>query len=262
MQVIVLLVTLMLYCTQGFAEPEAKDSRLRKDDFKVGKKYGYMASDLRSAHKDAVARVNVDKLSKSVLERLERMDIDSYALLDEATENLLKKADVLLRAEGHNGLADEISDEFVAHYRNANVKAYLGIKEIGDHPPVSEWLQTVHKKIHDAIGDFLCQWSHIHDVYILNHANVVFKPKMASDLKDYKDHFAGHLIWGWWWEHHGFAGVVTYWVIEGACIGASYGLGIVTFVCGPIATYAENVVDKRIAPPIAERIWNRVHEHN
>lgn len=259
MQVIILILGLVISGI-AYSDENLKNDSVRNDDKRVAQHFGYKPQELILAHKEAKARVNTDKLSKRVLATLERLDLSSAELADEAMENMLRLADSLLRAEGHDRVADDIANEYIAGYRNGFARMFLGMKEIGDHPPISEWLQTVHKRIHDALGDFLCQWSHLHDMYILNHSNVVFKPKMAKDLKDYKDHFAGHLIWGWWWEHHGFAGVATYWVINGACIGASYGLGIITFVCNPIATYAEHVVDKTIAPPIAEKIWERVHQ--
>ena len=259
MQIIIAILAFFV-AQASLADELLKNKNLRSDDKRVAVHYGYRPSDLIIEHRNAVKRVDTDKISKDVMKRLERMDIDSYALVDEVTENLLRKADLILRAEGHDKLADDIADDFVAYYRNYNVRSYLGILEIGDHPPISEWLDGVHKKVHDALGDFLCQWSHVHDIYIINHANVVFNPKMAKDLKDYKDHFAGHLIWGWWWEHHGFAGVAAYWIVEGVCIAGSYGLGVITFVCSPIATYAEHIVDKHVAPPIAERIWDRVNE--
>jgi hypothetical protein len=245
-----------------FASNILKAEDLTKDDFKVAKRYGYSAKDIRLSYQEKSNAVNKDKILASVAYALENDGLKSAEYYDEAIANLLNKADVILRAEGNYDLADEIQLEYMLVYKGAVMRQFLGLKEIGDHPPLSEWLDTVHDKIHDTIGDFLCKQFHFHDIMILNYGlPVVFSPKQYKQ-KDYLDHFAGHLIWGWFWEHHGVAGVITYWVTDGICIGATYGLGIVTFVCGPIASLAENVMDKRIAPTVGERIWKRSQQGN
>lgn len=237
-----------------------KAEDLTNDDYKAARRYGYSARDIRISYQEKKKLVNKDKVIADVSAALEKDQFQAAQYYDEAIHNLLSKADVILRAEGHYDLADEIQLEYMLVYSGAVTRQMLGMKEIGDHPPLSEWLDTVHEKIHEAIGDWLCKQFHFHDLYILNRGlPVVFYPKKYQ-LKDYLDHFAGHLIWGWFWEHHGVAGVVTYWVIDGVCIGATYGLGIVTFVCGPIASLGEQVMDKRIAPPIGERVWKRAQQ--
>jgi len=238
----------------------ASDDSLKPEDYRLGKRYGYTASDMKKAHKEAKKKINQDKMARDIAQTFEKDPFKSAELVDEAINNMLSMADVMLRAEGHDDIADDIEMEYLIAYQNYFKRQMLGILEMGDHEPMSDWLRTVHERIHNAIGDFLCQQTHLHDIWILNHSiPVVFSPESYT-LKDYKDHFAGHLIWGWWWEHHGFAGVVTYWVINGACIGMTYGLGVVTFVCSPIATLGEEIMDKRIAPDMGERIWQRAHE--
>lgn len=238
-----------------------KAEGLTKDDYKVGQRYGYTKRDLRLAYDEKYKSVNQEKIIKQVAFALENDNLRAAEYMDEALSNLLSTADVILRSQGHDDLADEIQTEYMLFYSGAATRQVLGMKEIGDHPPLSEWLKDVHNKIHDALGDFLCKYFHFHDIMILNYGlPVVFSPKQYK-LKDYLDHFAGHQIWGWFWEHHGVAGVVTYWVVNGACIGVTYGLGVVTFVCGPIASLAENVMDKSIAPPVGERIWKRAQEN-
>jgi hypothetical protein len=233
---------------------------MSEDDFKIGQKYGYLRHDLRAAYAEKKREVNRDQVIKSVSYNLENDQIKAAKQYDEAISNLLRKADVILRAEGHDDVADEIQTEYMLYYQNAATNYVLGTVEIGDHPPLSEWIDKVHDKIHKTLSDFICKNMHFHDLYILNHGlPVVFSPKKYT-LKDYLDHFSGHLVWGWFWDHHGVAGVVTYWLVDGVCIAGTYGLGIVTFVCGPVATLAENVMDKSIAPPIGKRIWERAQQ--
>ena len=254
---VVFWCAIALICGLFATVSRAAGDDLRKVDYKLAVRYGYTPRDLREAHAEARKNTNVKAVINDFTKSLENDGFDAAQQTDQALDQIILTASIYLKAEGHDALAEEIGFDYQLHYRGSFTRMFLGQKEIGDHPPVSKWLESVHAKIHDAIGDWICQGSHIHDIYILNHANVVFKPAMAFDLKDYKDHFAGHLIWGWYWEHHGFAGVVSYWLVTAACSAATSGMGLVTFACGPIAGFSENVVDKRIAPPIAERIWHR-----
>ena len=248
---------LAVICALFAGVSKAANDDLRRNDYKLAARYGYTVRDLREAHAEARNNTNVKAVINDFTKSLENDSFDAAQQTDQALDQIILTASIYLKAEGYEALAEEIGFDYQLHYRGSFTRMFFGQKEIGDHPPVSEWLETVHERIHEAIGDWICQGSHIHDIYILNHANVVFKPEMASDLKDYKDHFAGHLIWGWYWEHHGFAGVVSYWLVNAACNAATSGMGLVTFACGPIAGFAENQVDKRIAPPIADRIWKR-----
>ena len=105
-----------------------------------------------------------------------------------------------------------------------------------------------------------CQYFHVHDIFILNFAiPVVFKPA-DFEQADYLDHFAGHPLDLWTWDHHGFAGVVTYWAVNIACGAATAGMGVATFACNPISTLAENVMDRRIAPPLGTKIWTKAQQ--
>lgn len=233
---------------------------LRPIDYKLAKHYGYLPSDLRDAYKE-VKKIPTETIVKQFMQSIEVDPFKAAIFSDEAIDQMIITASVYLNAEGHQNLADDITFEYQIRYRGYYTRMFLEEKEIGDHPAINSWLETVHERLHRALGDFICKGSHIHDVYILNHGNVVFKPQMANDFKDYKDHFAGHLIWGWFWDHHGFAGVVSYWLVNGLCTGGTSGMGLITFVCGSIASLAENQVDERIAPPIARRIWDRVDQH-
>jgi hypothetical protein len=257
MRLILIFLFFLAFYSNAKAEEIVKTDALTKNDFKVSRKYGYKSKDLKGVHERVKKLTNSQSIIKEFMNSIENDPFDAAQLSDQAMDQIIITASIYLKAENHDALAEEIGFDYQVHYRGYFTRMFLGEKEIGDHPPVSGWLESVHAKTHNAIGDFLCQYSHIHDIYILNHANVVFKPAMAKDLKDYKDHFAGHLIWDWWWEHHGFAGVVSYWLVNSACTGVTAGMGLVTFACGPISGFAENQVDRRIAPVVAERIWNR-----
>ena len=246
-------LTFFIYTTAKADETDEPQD----NDYKMAKRYGYLKSDVWDAYLEKKSTINVDKLNKEIKIKLSGTDLDRASLIEDTLDNLIGRAVLVLSYEGHHKIADDISYEYENIYRFALTRHLLSIDEIGDHPPMSEWLDSVHKRIHDALGDFVCQYFRFHDIFILNHGiPVVFRPN-AYDLKDYKDHFAGHLLFGWWFEHHGVAGVAAFWLIDGACIAGSYGLGIITFVCTPIASLAEKIMDKHIAPPIAKMIWER-----
>jgi hypothetical protein len=252
-------ILLLSFLSLLFATVLKAEDEISNDDYKVAARYGYLSGDVRISFAAKKRSVNRDEIEKVVSFAIENDQIMFATQYDKAVSNLLSKADVILRAEGHDDIADEIQLEYMQYYQTANIRQALGLKEIGDHPPMSEWLAKVHTKIHNAITDFLCKQLHFHDIMILNHGlPVIFSPSKYT-LKDYLDHFSGHLIWGWFWDHHGVAGVITYWLVDGVCMAGTYGLGLVTFVCGPLATLSENFMDKTIAPPIGKRIWTRAN---
>jgi len=255
MRTIIIFLCLFL-CSVSSAQSDKPD----ENTYKAGNKFGYKKDDIWRLNRKKQKEVNIEKIANDVLQSMSSNNLSAAHQTDLAIENLLTSADAVLRNTGNDELADEISHDFVAHYKNGFFRKALGEKEIGDHPPMSEWLDSVHEKIESAIGKFWCEFFHFHDIYILNYGlPVVFSPEKYT-LDDYKDHFSGHLIWGFYWEHHGVAGVVVYWVVNGICAGATSGMGIVTFACSPISSFAEHVTDKRLAPPIAERIWKRAND--
>lgn len=255
-----LILLCSVVCSVSFAA--ILNDEPKKADYDAAERYGYKPQDVRRAYKDARKRIDVDEMTRQISERLERSDFDRAALIDQAIFNMMQKIHAVLVAEGHVALAAQIRSEYEATYKMALTRGLFGTLEIGDHPPMNEWLESVHKRIHDQLDNFLCQYFRFHDIFILNHGiPVVMNPKPYT-LKDYKDHFAGHLIWGYFWEHHGVAGVVSFWVVEGVCVGATWGLGLVAFVCSPIAAFTEHLVDKHVAPPIAEAIWQRAQHNN
>jgi hypothetical protein len=59
------------------------------------------------------------------------------------------------------------------------------------------------------------------------------------------------------WTYYGVAPVVAYWATQITCSVGTYGMGMVTFVCGPVASVAENVFGTYLSPGLGERIWKR-----
>ena len=225
---------------------------------------GLTNESVRSLRKSHEAQTDDVGISRRVAESFEAKDFMSAVYTDQAMAAIINQSANVLVYYGHKNTAASIRTEYAKDYSKAFVTMFLDNgtrdEEIGDRPPMSKWLDTVHTRIEDAIGLILCKHFHIHDVYVLNYAvPTVFHPELYGK-KDYLDAFSGHLIWGFFWEHHGTAGIVTYWLVNTACAMGTGSMGMVMFVCGWISGYAETAMDVRIAPSIGERIWERAQK--
>lgn len=240
----------------------SNSDELTEQDYKAAARYGYNNRfELRRLHNERKRLVNVQRIKDRVSSAMQADDkLEVAAMSDEALQGILRLMDGVLRAEGHDKLADDISTEYIAHYQFMFTNQLLGMKEIGDHPPANEWLATVHDRIHAALTDYWCQFFHLHLIMILNHGFPVVLNPSQYELPDYKDHFAGHMKSEWRFVHHGVAGGLTWILVQVACSGATSGMGMATFVCGPISSAAEFAMDKYLAPGMAERVWKKANE--
>lgn len=253
------ILTILVFFFSSFAVSQVSPDTDKppSDVYEAAKKFKFSAADVYRLNRERKRAVDTYGIALSVANSFEENGILSAQYADEALENLLRRADSVLRAMGHSNVANEIATDYTLFYRGGFMRLFAGEKEIGDHEPLADWIEKVHSKIEKSIGDFWCKFFHFHDLFILNYGlPVVWEPKKYQ-LPDYLDHFSGHLIGGFIWDHHGVAGVVSYWIVEGVCSVYTSGFGLITFACSPIASYAEHITDKRIAPPIAERIWQR-----
>lgn len=251
----IFMAMILMFTGTTMAQVSPESDKPPSAVIEVAKEYGFSPGQVYRANRDRKKKVDVDAISFNVTDALETNKILAAEYADEALENLLRRADGVLRKNGQVALANDIATDYSLFYRGGFVSMAFGEKEMGDHPPMSEWIDKTHMKIEKAIGDFWCKFWHFHDLFILNYGLPVVWNPSKYDLPDYKDHFSGHLIGGFFWEHHGVAGVISYWVIEGVCSGFTGGVGLVAFACTPIASFGEHITDKHLAPPVAERIW-------
>lgn len=239
-----------------YSQPFPENDEIQQVDFDVATDFGFTADQLKAARKRVKKTFNSKKHQDEVKASLGNI-MSRAAYTDKAIGNMIKRADTVLRYKGFALEADKISVEYQTHYRTAVVDYVVGKKELGDHPPLSKWLTTVHEKIEDLIGTYLCKYFHLHDIYIFNYTvPVVFHPELYKQ-REYLKHFAGRHQAFFMWDYHGLAGVVTYWIVNIACSAGTSGMGAVAFVCGPISDLSEHYMDLDIAPPIATKIWER-----
>ncbi len=201
---------------------------------------------------------------------------DTRALATESFDAMFAVAAKELVKAGYQREADQLNAEWKDLYRGQ----MLGLDgDVGDHTPLSQWVEDWYKKLEDLLGVQLMELLHLRDIWVLNYTvPVVFHAQAATAWcteqlakypqdtceDEYRRHFAGTR-----WEkgpdplatavlHHGFAGVVTYWVVWAACEAATYGSGY-GLVCSPAGDLAEIAVEKWVAPKVSDKLYVRAN---
>lgn len=189
-------------------------------------------------------------VKQSLLDRVE-----TAKKVDKSVQNIVRLAVFTLRKKGFYDEAKRIDDEYNQSYTGYTYKHAIGLlQDIGDHPPMWEWLDTLEKRLRELLGDFIMQVTRLEDLKTINYALPIVlhpdgdirtnPPTMITKL-DYKQHFVP------------FSGVIAYWTAWGLCTGATWGMGAVVFICSPIGMVAERVVENKIAPDLSDKIWDR-----
>ena len=201
------------------------------------------------------------------LEKLERKEVilgvktalsdrvETAKKVDKSAQNMIRLAGFMLRKKGFYEKASEIETIYANTYQNYTYMYALGgVQDIGDHPPMWEWLDKLEKDLRNLLGDFIMRVTRLEDLRTFNYAIPIVMhpdgdtrtdPVTLITKLDYKQHFVP------------FAGALGYWTAWGVCTGATWGLGAVVFICSPIGMIAERVIEQRIAPDMADKIWER-----
>jgi hypothetical protein len=254
------VVLMMVGCGTGTNTTEDVNIEISKDEMEVASFFGVNdEAEVRRVARQKAKEIDETEMSRQVLVNLENpKGEEAGKTLDATMEKIVQRTADTFEKLGEIENANQIKTEYNTNFKNYYTNR-IRFNEIGDHDYLFEWAKNWHEKIHGKIGDKWCQILRTHDLFILNYGIPVVRAPKNYDLVEYKDHFAGHMKTEWTFVHHGVAGVVAYWAVNAACAAGTWGLGLVTFACSPIATAAEFVTDKRLAPPLAERIWNRAN---
>jgi len=224
---------------------------------------------------EALLRYDERPAQVLVTRRLAKGDVRQLAA--EAFDAMFTVAERELVKAGHQGEALRLEAEWRGTYRGMA----LGLDgDVGDHAPLSEWVAKWYQKLEDLLGVQVMEFFHLRDVWVLNFTiPVVFDAASAKSSwcndqlakypydtceAEYRRHFAGTR-----WEagpdpfatdvlHHGFAGVVTYWVVWAACEAATYGTAT-ALVCSGAGDLAEIAVEKWVAPKVSDRLYERAN---
>lgn len=247
-----LVFVLVFFATNSFAQDNGRPT---ESDYDMAESIGHDKPSIEKESLLARKKFNTESFVKKMSPAF--IDRDAFAQkTDSAIEAMIGNTAKVLRKFKHHDYADKILIEYKTHYKTAVFcSVSYCTKEIGDYEPLWVWLENVHNTVEEKIGEDWCKFFHAHDMYIFNHAvPVVFDPASYPE-DEYLDHFAGHPLSKFKWEHHGLAGVVSYWSAYTVCAVGTYGIGPIAFACTPICEVVERVVDKKIAPPIARNIW-------
>lgn len=203
---------------------------------------------------------------------------DTHGLATEAFTNMFKFAAGELERRGKHNMAERLLHEWESSY-SYYVAGMLG--DVGDHQPVSAWISLWYAALSAELGDDFMEKSHLKDIWVLNLTlKVVFDPNQEAEWcgeqmhkypadtcqAEYRRHFAGTKYVSNdpyatdQYLHHGFAGVVTYWLVWGACEFATSGTGWF-LICTPAGTLAEVMIEKKVAPKASDRLWDRSNMH-
>lgn len=225
---------------------------------------------------DAFAAEKFDgsRIRKSVAVELSAGHLDTEAA--HAFTSMFQEAERQLKKRGKA----EIGAQLMAEWNDFGAEL-LGVQftDVGDHAPFSEWVAAWYQKLEDALGVEVMELTHLRDIWVLNYTlPVVFNPeaeskwcvewKVQRPTDSCQAEYARHFVGTKWQRHpdpeadkilhHGFAPVVTYWLIWAGCQAATSGMGSL-LVCSPAGTAGEFVMERYVAPPISSKIFERAN---
>jgi hypothetical protein len=184
--------------------------------------------------------------------------VETAKKVDKSLQNMVRLAAFTLRKKGYYEEAKRIEQEYGQYYSHYTFNHAIGlVQDIGDHPPMWEWLDKLEKDLRALLGDFVMQVTRLEDLKVFNYSipivlhpdgDIRTEPPTLITKLDYKQHFVP------------FAGALGYWTAWGVCTGATWGLGAVVFICSPIGMVAERVVETKIAPDLSDKIWERYND--
>lgn len=189
----------------------------------------------------------IDEKSEREIEASLSTFQDVAKTTDLAINGILKISIKELNDKGYSKLAKELEKDW-KRFDGFLVRGLLLNRDIGWFEPLIEWLALAYESIELALGIELCRSLRISDLKTINHGIVVvFRPCHYGE-SEFKLHFIHDE------KYRGFAPVISYWAAAISCTAALHGAGYF-FVCSPAAMVIERVVDKRIAPRVAPKLY-------
>lgn len=185
----------------------------------------------------------------------------SYA--DKAIENLIHVGTNRMKMEGFGLEAISIQNQFQERYQGFLYKMVTSpTRDIGDHKPLSQFLNIVESTFELTLGIATCKMLHLTDIKTFNFAiPVVFHPcsfpmdlVSGTRMDEYKRHFAGGSHSDS--KYDGLISVVTYWVVEFSCSMATLGSGWF-FICSPLGSAGEWIMERFLAPKLSDFVYTK-----
>jgi len=184
-------------------------------------------------------------------ERLE-LNISSFATLSYTTNAAISAivhvATHELERTGSPHLAKRLREEW-KQFDGYLTDAVVTKRDIGWFKPLIEWLSLFYETVELALGLEICRALRLSDLKTINHGIVVVFRPCYFGINEFKLHFIHDS------KYRGFAPVITYWSAAIACTTALHGAGYY-LICSPAAMVLERVVDKKIAPKVAPKLYD------
>lgn len=175
------------------------------------------------------------------------------AHLDAAMNGALQRSQDELVKRGYFNEAERMRYEWATYYKGS---LFVSDRDIGDHKPIIQWINTQYKTIELLLGKDVCRLLHISDMLTFNSSNVTVRPcsfpmdnVQGERIDEYRRHFAGGPKGNDYF--YGTIPALTYWVVN---IGlTAVGVPIVSSL---IASVAERLMDIAAAN-LSDSVYNR-----
>lgn len=159
-----------------------------------------------------------------------------------ALDFLIENAVQTLRDQNLDRDAANLGEEWLT-FRTS----HLGQLDLGDHRPLSEWLEKKYEWLESRLGASLMQISGLTDIKIFNYAiPVVYNPRGSDwDQEEYQKHFVPYM------------GASVYWISRGVC---SAGLSMpAALLCIPSGKLVRKITERVIAPKLSDAIYKQAN---
>lgn len=162
---------------------------------------------------------------------------------------VMKFAFQLLREKGHSEFAHRTENEWMFYSHQLELGS-IGMLDLGDHRPLSEWLGWFYRELESLLGRSLCTFFHLDDIKAFNYGYIVtFHPegdpitREVWDKIEYKKHFVP------------FVTASFYWSAYIACALAAPFPG--SFACSMGLQFPRYVIKHWVAPPVAGQVYTQ-----
>lgn len=173
---------------------------------------------------------------------------DLARLSNDAITNIVKLSALKLKRAGHKETADEI-EAIWRYYNGRIIDLAVFNRDIGWFEPISDALALIYDLTEQRLGFDVCHALRIDDLKTINFGlRVAFRPCYYGH-DEYLKHLAKDP------KYRALLPVLSYWTVVIGCSYATYGIGY-PFICSPAAYVIEKVVQNRIAPKVADKLYN------
>jgi hypothetical protein len=170
-QLILLVILLSPNLGRADEDTDRTDDVPTESDYRFASKYNVSRGSVWLENRARARRLDVGALKMQVAKDMEDpRGFPSARRLDDAVESAIHRGAAALREKGETAEADRIEADYAVAYRGYFVRQYANggtPVEIGDHPPLNVWLEVVHAALHIKLGDDLCRYLHVHDLFAI-----------------------------------------------------------------------------------------------